>query len=238
MISAVHKLLLTKLVCAPVLLLQGKWVKFNIVKLPEPKQNQSGHCGVGPTLKVMLLGDSSAAGVGVSEAQHALLGQLLYRLSDKYSVNYQMMAKSGKTTVELIGDIEQVDAENIDVVITALGVNDVTNQVPVKLWEKQQRQLIELIQQKFSPDKIIMSGLPPVGDFPALPWPLSAYMGLYADVLNETLQTITAQFENVLFHSLRNYPAEAQPAIDGFHPGAKVYELWAQNLSDEIKRSC
>ena len=230
------KLLLIKVLLGPVLLIQGLWIKHKTPRLPEPKIKKQGQVGSGSALKLLLVGDSSAAGVGAATPQDSLLGQLISLLSKSYQLNYRMMAETGKTTAETIEDIKAAPEQKFDVIITALGVNDVTSQVPIKAWRSQQFKLIQLLQQKFSPRLIIMSGLPPVRDFPALPWPLNFYLGLYADQLNEILQQLTAAESQLAFHSLRDYPVEAQAATDGFHPGPKVYQLWAKYLVDIISR--
>jgi lysophospholipase L1-like esterase len=225
-----------KVLLAPILLIQGPKVRRNTPTLTEPLIDRQGSVGSGAELRLMLLGDSSAAGVGAETAQDTLLGQLIKLLSQDYQLSYQLVAKTGKTSAEAVAEIKAMPDQKLDVVITALGVNDVTSQVPVKTWYNQQTELIELLQQKFSPRIIIMSGLPPVRDFPALPWPLNFYMGLYADELNRALQKLTASESQVTFHSLRDYPVEAKAATDGFHPGPKVYELWAKYLVDLISK--
>ncbi len=187
-------------------------------------------------MNLLLIGDSSAAGVGANTAKESLLGQLLQRLCKTRQVNYLMLTKTGKTTANMLAELSEAKPQKFDVIITALGVNDVTSQVPVRQWQQQQQQLIKLIKHRFQPEQIIMSGLPPVRDFPALPWPLNAYLGAYADTLNETLLTLCQHRSGVQFHSLRGYPEGAEAASDGFHPGPKVYELWAQNLVAAIDK--
>ncbi len=131
-----------KLLLGPVLLLQGKWVRFKTPSLPEPVKVQSGVVGQGKTLRLLLLGDSSAAGVGAPTAEQSLLGQLLAQLSKNHRVHYRLLAKTGQTTAAVLSELSKQQAETFDVVVTALGVNDVTSQVPVNNWLQQQKQLI------------------------------------------------------------------------------------------------
>ena len=228
------KLRLLKFLLAPVLVVQGLWVRWKTPRLAEPVTKKQGLVGSGPELRMLLLGDSSAAGVGAETAEASLLGQLTNLLSQDHQLRYHMLAETGKTTAQTIDDIRALPAQKFDVVITALGVNDVTSQVPIKTWNEQQAGLVQLLQQKFSPEQIIMSGLPPVRHFPALPWPLNLYLGLYADALNQALLELLEAHTSVFFHSLRNYPDEALCASDGFHPGPEVYRLWAMYLVDII----
>ncbi|MGJ8662122.1 MAG: SGNH/GDSL hydrolase family protein [Marinicella sp.] len=225
---------LQKILLGPLLLGQGLWVRNKTPSLPEPEMKTSGIVGSGPSINLLLIGDSSAAGVGANKAEESLLSQLLMQLSPYRQVHYKMLAKTGRTTDQMLTELSTIQPSSYDVVITALGVNDVTAQVTLKQWQQLQRQLIKTVFDKFSPPQIIMSGLPPVREFPALPWPLNAYLGNAADSFNAKLIEISDSIEGVRFLSLRDYPVEAMAAIDGFHPGPKVYELWAQNIAQII----
>lgn len=223
-----------KWLLGPVLLAQGKWVRSKTPLLPEPVTIKSGVSGQGQSLKILLLGDSSAAGVGAPTAEQSLLGQLLIQLNSDHQVNYKLLAKTGRTTHDMLEALNLQPAESFDVVITALGVNDVTAQVSVQKWLKLQQTLTQKIAQLFTPQHIIMSGLPPMGDFPALPWPLNSYMGQYADQLDATLQGFCAGEKLLTFLSLRDFPKDIPAATDGFHPGPEVYAVWAEKLVDKI----
>ncbi len=224
------------MVLGPWLLIQGKRVRAKTPKLPEPQMPATGLVGSGLGISLLLMGDSSAAGVGAETATESLLGQLLQQLSTTHRIDYTMLARTGKTTADMLAELRHTQARKFDVVLTALGVNDVTSQVPFAQWKQQQLQLIDLIKEKFGPRQTIMSGLPPVRDFPALPWPLSAYLGSYADVMDQALIEISQAQPLVEFHSLRGYPETAQAASDGFHPGPEVYKLWAEYLADMIDK--
>ncbi len=230
-------LAVTKILLSPVLLLQGWWVRRNTPELPEPVIQPEGLVGQGSPFSLLLLGDSSAAGVGAPNAEQSLLGQLLSLLTQNHQVRYRMIAQTGKTTAEMLADLLVESPQQYDLVVTALGVNDVTSQVSLSRWRKQQIQLIKAIQEKYTPKQIIMSGLPPVGDFPALKWPLSAYMGAYADQLDALLKTLLESHEDIEFLTLRGYPEEAQAASDGFHPGPVVYRMWAENIVRAIDKA-
>lgn len=227
-----------KLIFGPLLLVQGWWVRKRTPLLPEPVTETIGKCGTGPRLRLLLVGDSSAAGVGAHTAEEGLLGQLVEVLSEQYTVSFTMLAKTGRTTQDMLNCLATADAGPFDVVVSALGVNDVTAQVPVARWQTQQQKLIDCLKDQFSARLIILSGLPPVRDFPALPWPLNAYLGARADLLNARLQQLCHDQPGVCFHSLRDdYPDSATAATDGFHPGPVVYHHWARFMAAIIQRS-
>lgn len=226
-----------KILLGPILIIQGLWVRQKTPILPEPEIPAKGVRGKGRRLKLLLLGDSSAAGVGAEAPEQALLEQLLGQLTQHHEVAYLMLAETGRSTAQMNALLKSSEPNQFDVIITALGVNDVTSQVSVKAWIKQQQALISILKTKHQPQLIIMSGLPPVRDFPALPWPLNAYLGAVANRLNTALQKICAAHAGVYFHSLRDFPEQAQAASDGFHPGPSTYQIWAERLAAQIIKS-
>ena len=64
----------------PLFALQALWVVARAERLPEPPGPRSGVGGDGPDLRLLILGDSSAAGVGAERQEDALSGQLAARL--------------------------------------------------------------------------------------------------------------------------------------------------------------
>ncbi|MDA9318629.1 SGNH/GDSL hydrolase family protein, partial [Octadecabacter sp.] len=50
----------------PVLVTQGPFIKFRTPRLQEPKGARMGVIGQGPDLRLLIVGDSSAAGGGVA----------------------------------------------------------------------------------------------------------------------------------------------------------------------------
>lgn len=70
-----------RLLLLPVLIWQALGVRRRALSLPEPAGPKSETAGTGPVLRPLITGDSSAAGVGVSNQGEALSGQLVTRFS-------------------------------------------------------------------------------------------------------------------------------------------------------------
>src|SRR5689334_20066239 len=64
----------------PLLALQGRRVRRVTPRLPEPPGPRAGLAGDGPPLRLLILGDSSAAGVGAPSQDEALSGRLVSEL--------------------------------------------------------------------------------------------------------------------------------------------------------------
>ena len=215
-----------KVVCAPVLLLQGRRVRRDTPRLPEPTGPRCG--GSGP-LRLLVLGDSSGAGVGVDSFSESLAGLLVEGLGGPSAVTWTVIARTGWTTSSALVALADVDGP-FDLVVTALGVNDVTGGLSEAAAAKLHGRLLDELLGRLGAGRVIVSTVPPIGSFPALPWPLRYYLGLRADEYDAALEAVASRHAAVtrLKPSLALDPSGM--ASDGFHPGAPVYREWAERV--------
>jgi lysophospholipase L1-like esterase len=121
------------------------------------------------------------------------------------------------------------------VVVTSLGVNDVTGRHSLATWRRQQEQLVELLAARFGARRILLSGLPPMHRFPALPQPLRWYIGSRAREFDRVLTEIAARRSGCEFLALGHEMMDVSAmASDGFHPGPPIYALWAREAARRI----
>lgn len=221
------KALLTTALLGPILFVQGRSVRLNTPTLPEPDGQRTGSCGSGPLLRLLVIGDSSAAGVGADHQSQALLGQLLSHLGKAYQVHYHLLAKTGATTADALGWLDNIESQPFDVVVTALGVNDVTGMRSKHRFMREQRQLLTVLQQRFALPQIVVSGLPPMQHFPALPQPLRGFLGSRAAAFDAAGSLVAAEHNTL--HLPFDFPFELSAmATDGFHPGPGAYAIWGE----------
>jgi lysophospholipase L1-like esterase len=254
---------------APVLLLQGLNVRRTTPKLAEPEGERLGQTGTNPEWSVLILGDSAAAGVGVSNQDQALLGQVIHYLRPQGHLKYGLFAKTGATTSTTLESLnEHIDCSHpilgqahFDVIITSLGVNDITSSLSCDKWLQQQAQLFTQITERYTPKLILVTGVPPLGSFPALPNPLRWSLGQRAKHFNHKLQQLLLMLNQQALEQqkidqqskaqtrfiLINLPLQNQQqdssmvdfmrqvmATDGFHPGAQIYTAWAKLIAEQI----
>jgi hypothetical protein len=81
---------------------------------------------------------------------------------------------------------------------------------------------------------IVVSGMPPMHKFPLLPQPLRWIMGSRAKEF-DSLQAINiGKCINKTYAPLTFDMDKSAMAIDGFHPGPRIYRQWGLNLSERI----
>lgn len=219
---------------SPILLWQGLKARRQALILPEAPGDRMGHTGSGPPLRLLITGDSAAAGVGARDQQEALLGNMVELLSTRYSVSWRLEARSGATTRSTLQHLEKLPPAKIDVAAISLGVNDVTSGVALGRWPELQAELHDLLRSRFGVRQILVSGLPPMHLFPALPQPLRWHLGLRARQFDRALQTAVANSPDCVFVALPGSGEITDMAEDGFHPGPDIYRRWAYELARQV----
>lgn len=224
---------IAKLLLSPLLTYQALRARKTATLLPEPRGHRSGESGRGQTLSLLITGDSSAAGVGATHQTEALSGQLAQALGASYRVRWQLIARTGNTTRTTLPLLRAQEAQQVDVALVILGVNDVTSQVPLKRLLRQRETLYAHLLNDWQAKRIIVAGVPPLKDFPLLPQPLRWFLGLQARRFDRALALQAAQMgiDYIPF----DLPLTPQMmAEDGFHPGPNTYRLMGQTVAERI----
>lgn len=225
------------LTLGPLLLVQGRRVRRTVPELPEAAGAREGASGSGPRLRLLIVGDSAAAGVGARTQDEALSGRLAVALAPTFRVQWKLLAFTGATTADMLAHLRQTPSETFDVVITSLGVNDVTGRRSLADWRRQQGELVELLARRFGARQVLLSGLPPMHRFPALPQPLRWYVGSRARDFDRVLAQVAASRPGCEFLALGHEMMDVSAmAGDGFHPGPTIYALWAREAARRIKQ--
>ncbi|KXO74159.1 lipase [Acinetobacter venetianus] len=225
---------ITTFALLPIVAIQGIKVRKNTPRLPEASGERDGVIGSGKPLSLLILGDSAAAGVGVETQQDALSGAIITELGNEFTLTWKLQAQTGNTTQQVIQAAKQISDQQYDIVITSIGVNDVTKFTSARSWLKQQKQLFADIQNRFKPKLIIVSGVPPMQHFPALPNPLAWLFGKYAVQMNQVLQQWLMPQDKFKFiqYDIKEFQALDLPmASDGFHPSKEIYAIWGQQIA-------
>jgi lysophospholipase L1-like esterase len=143
-------------------------------------------------------------------------------------------AQTGVTIQSTLDRLKGLPLAKFDIIVTALGLNDVTHAVPRPLWIRQQQRLFAQLDALFQPLLIYVLGVPPLGGFPILPQPLRWSLGRQAARFDANLAETLGALPHIR-HVPFNVPlVPAQMAEDGFHPGPKIYALWAKEMASRI----
>ncbi len=224
------------LAAAPVFWFQGRSVRRRTPRLDEANGERSGIlAGSAPAYRIIGLGESPMAAVGLAKQSQGVIPQLATELAaaSGQRVTWQTAAQSGATarfTTENL--LRRVDTDPTDLVVIGLGVNDTLALSSAKRWEQDLQQLLDAIRRRLDPKRIIVTGVPPMQHFPALPFPLSAMLGLRAALLDSVLQCLTEHDADLLHAPMRfTDRPDGMFCSDGFHPNATAHKTWARQLA-------
>jgi lysophospholipase L1-like esterase len=220
---------------APLLVVQGLHARRVTPRLPEPPGDRSGRFGSGPALRLLITGDSSAAGVGAASQAEALSGHLGAELARSCRVDWTLRAKTGRTVREVIAALHAAPGERFDVAVICVGVNDVTGATRSAQWVARLRELVGLLASRYGVAHVLFSSLPPMHLFPALPQPLRWCLGARARHFNDLLRGVVAADARCELLELQLPMQPRYIAADGFHPGPDAYALWGQAAATAIR---
>lgn len=223
----------------PFLIAQGKRTRRITPRLPEATGSCTGEAGshhANPSLSLLAFGESPVAGVGVTTHEEAITGQLAQALSTRFSrpVTWRACGKNGVTVREAFDTVlPNIPEQQVDVALVAFGVNDTTAFRSVAAWRADLRTLLRALDARCAPRLILLSGVPPLAHFPALPQPLRWVMGLKAQALDDAARELAAGLPRTCYVPLSLDAADrAMMASDGYHPSAKGCEAWGKLLAD------
>lgn len=231
-----------KIALAPLLLWQGRQVRHRALRLPEaagPRQGveepEMRFNVENEPLKLLVLGDSSAAGVGVAHQHQALAQPLAANLAHRLArpVAWRLLAQTGHTATDALAHLQASPAEPTDWLLVIVGVNDAVAQTPVPRFVQTLDAIDAWGRAHLGLRHTLHSALPPVDQFPLLPWPLRSVLGRDARQLDTATRRRTSPAAGRHHAPLPSLTGAAKQwmADDGFHPGATAYAAWAQHLA-------
>ena len=228
---------LTTTLLFPVLLYQGKQARRTTPRLPEAGGSPCGQYGEGaPASRILVIGESTAAGVGVETHDQGLASQLAREIHERtgQTIAWHTFGVNGIRLGALVHTLEAAELPEADVVLLSMGVNDTTGFTPRFRFRQQLRALRELLAPRY-PGPILLPSVPPMHLFTALPSPLRHVMGWRARQLDNLYIRLARQFPEDFRYV--NYPVVTDPELlarDGYHPGQKGYRYIAEALADRV----
>jgi len=196
---------------------------------------------VADALQLLVLGDSTVAGVGSTTAEESLAVLIAERVADRLGrpVDVTGLGLSGARTDDIAADqIPRIEADP-DVVVVVIGSNDVTHFTPLWGFESRTRRMLTAVGDA-TDAPVVLGGIPQFRTVPALAEPLRSLVGRYAVPLREAQRAAAASTPGTTFVDIA---AEASPRFigrpesmssDGFHPSEIGYGMWADALAPAV----
>lgn len=192
-----------------------------------------------PARTLAVIGESTAAGLGAPSHDLALGGSLARELSRRHghAVSWRAIGHDGATARQArSGLLPQLPARAHDILVLVLGVNDVLSLTTTRTWEGELRTMLAEARERTASASMVLTGVPPLHHFPALPQPLAGFLGLRAHLL-DAIARETAADTGVVYVPTPEGIAGEHLCADGIHPSPTGYALWAQAVADSLAPS-
>ncbi len=229
----------------PFLLFLGKRVRQSIPDLPEASENlTSSIIGNAETIQLLTLGESTIAGVGVTDHAHGITGQLAKTLhiSSGKTIYWQVLACNGYTA-EKVNQllVPQIPQHALDFIVIGLGGNDTFKFNSPLTFKKNMIRLLDNIQLRQPNAQIIIVNMPPVGEFPAFPWVIQLVLGSLMKLHGAVIRDIPQRYNNVSYMDkpicVKDWISRTDSHLtsvdlfsDGVHPSATTYAIWGEEI--------
>jgi lysophospholipase L1-like esterase len=221
---------------APVLYTQARRLRRETPILPDAAQPWTGTLAGPNPLRLLVLGDSTACGVGAATQDEALPGHLSRALAQRWNrgVEWQAMGRSGGTARDLLDDfIDDATAQSYDLVFLTVGANDALKLRTRSAFVSDVNELLMRLRFASPAAPIIMSALPAFFRFTLLPQPLKGTLYRHSRSLEAGARNAVERFPNASMSSPPPPYTEGFFASDQFHPSASGYRDWADLAIDE-----
>jgi len=225
----------------PLLLAQAQGVRSNHVPLPEPPGPRTGREGRGGNeLRLLVIGDSSAVGVGAPHQDQALALPLARQLARELDrpVRWTLLAETGHTSAAALASLRGRAVPAADIAVVVLGVNDITNQVPPAAALKRRGEIAVWLEAHAGVAEVLFPALPEMDQFPSLPQPLAWWAGQMSRRNNRGQARWAASWPlarpRVTHVPMDGLMRGDDMASDGFHPGPGLYARVAGHLAEVI----
>lgn len=194
----------------------------------------------GPPIIYLVLGDSTAAGVGAAYDQGIAVGTAR-ELARSYRVTLWNVAVSGARMREVLDNQlpEALTHARPDLVLLSVGANDVTHLTSIPSMRRRLGTIVRRLRASNPDVRIVITGTPDMGSPPRIPWLLRGVASRRTRMVNRMFRA-EAQKQRLTFAPI----AEVTGPMfrkdrslffqDRFHPNERGYAAWISVLNESI----
>jgi lysophospholipase L1-like esterase len=222
---------------APILFAQGRRLRRTIPRLPDAGLPWTGQLDGRDPLRLLVLGDSTAAGVGATTQADALPGHLARQFSERLGRGtvWAALGRNGATAHDVITDhLGEATSQPFDVVFLTIGANDALGMRSRSAFSRDVRQIVDALHAVNADALILVSLMPRFDRFESLRNPVKWNLALHAASLDAGARASVAGLDRVF--AIPKPPPYTPTfwATDGFHPGPDGYREWAEFALDAV----
>lgn len=193
--------------------------------------------GHAPALSLLVLGDSSAASVGIGRSEDGLAHQLSLILAQRTgrAVSWRAAGFNSATTGQIRDHVlPNLSADPWTHIVLSVGTNDTKNFHTVSRFKKEFGGLLYALRAKWPEARVVWSPVVEFTRVPALPPLLGKILEIRAGEINRMGARLCQERGAVPAKRLPILDAQAGFSTDGFHASEAGYRAWAEHIADFV----
>ncbi|GAA3728573.1 SGNH/GDSL hydrolase family protein [Leifsonia bigeumensis] len=222
---------------APVLIAQARDLRRTIPRLPDAALPWSGELAGPRPVRLLVLGDSTAAGVGASTQAEALPGNLAQAIRSRFDRGsvWEAAGRNGATARDLLTDyLEEATRNDYDLVFVTIGANDALGLRSRRAFSHDVAEIVERMREASPSALILVSLMPRFDRFASLRNPVRWNLALHAASLDEGARRAVDGRPGVFAIPKPDPYTPEFWAGDDFHPSAEGYRQWVDFALREV----
>ena len=219
----------------PVYVWQGVGLRLRTQRLLPAQGPLRGQIeGSEPVVRLLVVGDSSAASVGIARTENGLAAQLARMIADRPGRSVIWRAAGFNSAADnhvrdfVVPNLKEDDWTHI---VISIGTNDTKNFHSAPRFKKDFGGLLYVMRARWPNAKIVWSPVIELSKAPAMPGALGAILDIRAETINRMGIRLCSERGAIAAPRLPVLDPKAGFCSDGFHASDAGYHAWAQHLA-------
>lgn len=190
-----------------------------------------------PAVSLLVLGDSSAASVGIGHSENGLAHQLALLIAGRTgrAVAWRAAGFNSATAGQIRDHVlPNLSADHWTHIVLSVGTNDTKNFHSVPRFKKDFGGLLYALRAKWPEARVVWSPVVEFTRVPALPPLLGKILEIRAGAINRMGERLCCERGAIPAPRLPILDPRAGFSTDGFHASEAGYRAWAEHLSGYV----
>jgi len=190
-----------------------------------------------PAISLLVLGDSSAASVGIGRSEDGLAHQLALLIAARTgrAVAWRAAGFNSATSGQIRDHVlPNLSADRWTHIVLSVGTNDTKNFHGVPRFKKDFGGLLYALRAKWPEARVIWSPVVEFTRVPALPPLLGKILEIRAGAINRMGERLCDERGAIAASRLPILDPQAGFSSDGFHASEAGYRAWAEHVAEFV----
>lgn len=190
-------------------------------------------------LRVVVLGDSTTTGPGLSSADQIWLRQALTELHLDRPIELISLAVGGSRVEDVYRRLPEALDTCADIAIVAVGSNDALHGTPQRRFSERLDQVVTTLCAAVP--TVAVSNIGDLGNIARIPPPLRTILRVRSRIICRAIERVTSVHESVVLLDVTpsnlHFRDKALFVEDLFHPNAQGHSIWADAALPGLRKA-